>query len=116
MPHIKTAHFRTITAKYPGTCRHCGEPFEAGDRVRWARGEGTHHLDGDCPDPKAPDHGDDYDDDYEDRMAARADAEYEAGIADAKRYQADRAMFGDELAERFEMDREMAAWNRGDDY
>lgn len=43
------ARFKTITAKYEGTCRRCGGTVHPGEKVRWAKGAGTWHLKADCP-------------------------------------------------------------------
>lgn len=39
-----------MTSKYPGTCRKCGEPFPAGEKIEWNRGSGASHAK--CPDKK----------------------------------------------------------------
>jgi hypothetical protein len=33
-----------LTARYAGTCTACGAATEAGDRVRWTRGQGVRHA------------------------------------------------------------------------
>lgn len=35
---------RVISSQYDGRCRECDQPYEAGDRVAWARGEGAVHV------------------------------------------------------------------------
>lgn len=35
---------RIIVSKYDGTCSACGEYYEAGERVAWARGRGALHV------------------------------------------------------------------------
>jgi hypothetical protein len=40
--------FRTIEARFAGTCRRCGGPIEPGERIRWAKGAGSYHLVADC--------------------------------------------------------------------
>lgn len=42
------AGFRTITAKFPGVCRRCNDPFPPGTKVRWAKGRGSYHLAAAC--------------------------------------------------------------------
>lgn len=32
---------RTMTAKFDGRCRHCGTPFEAGEKMRWSKATGS---------------------------------------------------------------------------
>jgi hypothetical protein len=41
--------FRTITAKYTGTCRRCNGAIVPGARIRWAGGRNTYHLAAQCP-------------------------------------------------------------------
>lgn len=41
--------FRTLTAKFAGKCRRCGDPFPAGTKIRWAKGAGSYHFAADCP-------------------------------------------------------------------
>jgi hypothetical protein len=33
-----------IAARFPGTCRECGRRIHQGDRINWARGAGSTHL------------------------------------------------------------------------
>jgi len=40
------------TAKYPGTCRRCGQPINVGDEINWEQGKGAEHVR--CPAPSAP--------------------------------------------------------------
>lgn len=47
----------TIVAKFPGTCRACGQPVAAGERVEWTKGEGVTHercATKAAPKPEAP--------------------------------------------------------------
>ena len=46
----------------------------------------------------------------------REDQEYWQGRAEGNRFSDDRKMYGNELAEKWAMEAEMAAYNRGDDY
>lgn len=41
--------FRTLTAKYPGTCKRCRQPFEAGTTIRYGGPGATWHLASACP-------------------------------------------------------------------
>ncbi len=41
--------FRTLTAKFPGTCRRCGFAFEAGTRIRYGGRGRTYHFAAECP-------------------------------------------------------------------
>lgn len=40
--------FRTITARYSGSCYRCGGTIEPGDRIRFGNRR-TYHLLADCP-------------------------------------------------------------------
>lgn len=91
---------RRMRAKYRGRCRSCGESIAVGESILWGRREGAHHAR--CPEESA--------------ASAAEEAEYRAGYAEAGRYLSDREIYGAEMAERFEMERELAAFNRGEDY
>lgn len=42
--------FRTLIARYPGTCRRCGQAITPGQSIRWKTGKGnTWHLASECP-------------------------------------------------------------------
>lgn len=117
------ARWKTITAKYGGTCRRCGEDFPAGTLVRWAKGCGTYHLKDECPaccepPPTTPDDGADaYELAEARRERERMDAEYAAGVADAERYLSDKAIYGEELADQWAMEEEFNRyWKYGEDY
>lgn len=45
----KVVAFKTITARFPGTCKRCGDPIEVGSKIRWAKRAGSYHLVADCP-------------------------------------------------------------------
>jgi hypothetical protein len=38
------ARFRTMAARYPGTCRRCRRPIEPGDPIRYGGRGLTYHL------------------------------------------------------------------------
>lgn len=40
--------FTTITARMPGTCKRCGQSFEAGTRIRYGGRGRTYHLAAEC--------------------------------------------------------------------
>lgn len=85
-----------ITAKFKGTCRYCGGSVAAGTNVGWAKGKGIWHQ-GCAP--------------------LAADREYMAGVADGNRYLAEKAVYGDALAERFAAEDEFNRyWKYGEDY
>lgn len=58
---------------------------------------------------------DDDDADYR-RQRSRDEQEYQLGLAQGRQYSNDVRMFGRELAEQWEMDAELARYNRGEDY
>ena len=92
------ANLRKMLSKFKGTCTACKGSIRKGERIAWSRETGAMHES--C----APS-GD-----------SRADAEYQAGVADANRYLNDKAIYGEALAEQWEMEAEMARYNRGEDY
>lgn len=83
----------TITAKYDGTCRGCGGPIRKGEKIEWTKKEGAFHQG--CK-PSGPG-----------GRVSREDREYYAGRADAQRYLDDRRIYGEELAEQWEIEREL---------
>jgi hypothetical protein len=87
---------RIITAKFAGKCRKCNERFEAGEKIMWDRCLGSRHTS--CPEPEAVER---------DPERARDNAEYNAGVADYNRWKEDRAMFGDEVADALDIEREL---------
>ena len=42
------ARFTTITARFAGTCRRCGGPIAAGDRIRYGGRNLVYHLASEC--------------------------------------------------------------------
>lgn len=52
--------FRTITAKFPGTCKRCLEAINPGDRMRYGGRGRTYHLKADCSVGKPKDDGLDF--------------------------------------------------------
>ena len=40
--------FRTLIAKFPGTCKRCGLAFEAGAKIRYGGRGRTYHFKADC--------------------------------------------------------------------
>lgn len=40
--------FRTLTARYAGTCRRCGDSFAAGTRIRYGGKGRTYHFANEC--------------------------------------------------------------------
>lgn len=41
--------FRTMTARYAGTCKRCRQDFAAGTRIRYGGRGRTYHLSAECP-------------------------------------------------------------------
>jgi len=87
-----------IRARYAGHCRDCGEEFGIGELVAWlGRGRGVRCRV--C------------------QPLTRDDQEYALGVADARRYQAEKAIFGERLADRFAAEDEFNRyWKNGEDY
>ena len=48
--------FRTITARYAGTCKRCRQGFDAGTRIRFGGYGRTYHLSASCPAGQRNDH------------------------------------------------------------
>jgi hypothetical protein len=90
---------KTIVAKYASDCKGCGGEVKKGDRVKWEKGRGVYHLS--C----APSHD------------PKADREYWEGRAEANRYIAEKAIYGEALADKFAaMDEWNRYWKHGEDY
>lgn len=89
-----------ITARYAGRCKLCGGTIQAGERVNWAKHWGTSHLAGGCD-------GSGLTRDEWDGQRARDEADYQRGMAEADAYLSDVRIYGQELADQWEMDREM---------
>lgn len=85
--------YRTLTARFAGTCDGCGSPVHKGERIAWAKGE-TYHDN--CRPARAGDAED-----------ARDAAEYRAGRATASRRSIEIATYGAALVEAWEMEDEM---------
>ncbi len=49
--------FRTITARFPGTCRRCKGPINVGERIRHGGKGLTYHLSSQCPGKASEDSG-----------------------------------------------------------
>jgi hypothetical protein len=47
------ARFRSMVAKYPGTCRRCAGPITPGQTIRWAGRGASWHLAAECTGPNA---------------------------------------------------------------
>lgn len=58
--------FKTITAKYPGTCKRCHQPIEPGQRIRFGGRGRTYHLAAHCETLPLPDDGPDNGAPYQD--------------------------------------------------
>jgi len=86
---------KRMKSKYSGFCRTCDGPIRAGDSIVWGKSAGAHHPecwdDNHSPDPE--------------RRAAGG--EYQQGYAEGRRYGAERDLYGEEYAERLQLEREM---------
>ena len=80
---------RRIKASYGGTCKGCGGSFQAGSVILYGGRGLTFHVG--CQDTGQP----------------ALDAEYRQGMADAHRWQENKRLFGPELADQWEMEREL---------
>lgn len=80
---------KKMRARFEGTCQGCNGPIQKGQWIQWERGKGAFH-DG-CAPTGHP----------------RQDAEYMQGVQDARNWQENRRMFGDEVADRMEIEREL---------
>jgi hypothetical protein len=49
-----TPSFKTLTARFAGTCRRCGQPIAVGDTIRYGGRGLTYHLAADCAAQTAP--------------------------------------------------------------
>ena len=78
-----------MKAKSAGTCRWCGTTIIVGTDILWSRSDCAGHVG--CK-PSANPSG---------------DLEYWAGRKDADRYLTERAIYGEELAEQFDIEREL---------
>lgn len=85
---------RTMTAKYAGTCAGCNRRFKKGTRIKWSRATRETWHENCAPTGR-------------DGAYTRDDREYLAGVADANRYMDDVRIYGRELAEAWEIEREM---------
>lgn len=88
-----------MRARFDGHCRNCGGAITAGDEIR--RGSrGWQHASCEpagayrSPAPR-------------DLERAAMDREYAQGVADAERYMETKRLFGEELADRWEIEREL---------
>jgi hypothetical protein len=87
-----------MTARYPGTCKGCGQRFGEGTQIDY-RGRGkTYHAE--CPIGRLDVGTRDVDPELvlARREAAHEDAEYARGVADADRYRANRDLLGEDYA------------------
>lgn len=123
---------KTMNAKYPGTCRYCQGRIRIGERIEWAPRAGARHV-ACAPQERAwieESEGvdqfiaHDYRNlnhlqncercqatDLEVSLAQRErdwnEQEYQRGIHDVENWRENRRMFGDEMAEQMEIEREM---------
>jgi hypothetical protein len=102
---------KIITLRYPATCRDCGAALQKGDRARYYGRGRVYGVD--CHERRpAADMGEI---EQARRERAREDMEYAQGVADAQRYLDDKRIYGSAMAEQWEMEAEMARYNRGEE-
>ncbi len=78
-----------ITAKYNGKCNACGDPIRKGTPIDYRGAGQVYHAD--CAPTDDP----------------HADRERLQGMQDAKNWQENRRLFGDEEAERMEIEADL---------
>lgn len=117
-------------AKYPGKCGGCGGKIQVGQLIAKGSKGYQHNA---CPTvrtvpPPPPGSyaatarvlvgsglmGGEEADEWKERM--KENREYAQGVAEGERYSSDVKLYGRELAEEWEMEAEMARYNRGEDY
>lgn len=118
---------RTLTAKYRSRCVTCGQEIAPGDRIVCAGPKRTMHEGCFARGPEVadsagrpwragerPEHVGTYaDEDFVEMSNGRrltqreADSEYARGVAEAQRYLDDRRIYGAELADAWELEREL---------
>lgn len=111
-----------IKAKFSSRCRDCGDAIMAGDTIEWARGAGAQcvvcadedmivnaeqQVGREISDLDEPAICDECGTAHHGSSCRRCDSEYAAGVADANRYLENRRFFGEEMAERMEIEQEM---------
>ena len=94
-----------MKARYEGDCAACDKHIRMGDPIRrdgrrWIH-EACHLRE------EQEDDGDRWEREQEERERSRMDAEYEKGVQDVKNWQENKRMFGDEAADRMEIEREL---------
>lgn len=122
--------YREITTKFDGVCRECGETIEAGETVAWKKGKGIWHMecaervegddsiyinDGDGEPFFCNECGRAYHKRTNNSCCSSCNSQYEQGKAEAERYLMDKKIYGEAWAERWEMEAELARYNRGED-
>jgi hypothetical protein len=102
-----------IKAKYASSCRECGNHIQQGDQVEWERGiRGVLCLEcsiGSGPEVQCGDEPDFCDCGHQLRRGScsHCNSEYAMGVADANRYLTNRAIYGEELADQWEIEDEI---------
>ena len=86
---MKGTKMRKLTARRNDQCRGCGTAIRRGQTIAWSRETGAYHEN--C----APS-GD-----------RQADSQYYQGIQDAERWRENRRLFGDQMADAMELEREL---------
>lgn len=108
-----------MVSKYPGKCGACLEKFPVGTKILWEKGSAPRHvscnalIDGllakdvkgysrnltsTLASELSP---------WEGHTTSRENADYNAGVADANRYMSDKAIYGAELAEQWDIEADL---------
>ncbi len=93
-----------MRARYASKCPVCGDAIDPGDEIRKRGRRWAHASCEAAPTTSEPDRFED-DGSYRERM--RDEADYQRGVAEANAYLQNKAMFGEELADRWELEREL---------
>lgn len=102
---------RRMTAKFDGRCRACQGEIHKGDEIVWTGSRSTYHAE--CyddeapPEPAEPDITDERDAQGRYLTRSQADAEYRRGQREAEDYLLNKKLFGEELADQWELERDL---------
>lgn len=109
---------KRMIAKYPGTCRVCGRKFGGGTPVVWYGKGQLEHDTGECHPASDSSEPEEWERDMgsqhpEELQAQRDEAEYQRGRAEGNLRSIERKMYGAELYDSWEMEREYRTMGEG---